>query len=66
MIDQTNIAESRQQSRTIGLMTFLNQITLFLIGLSFSLQIERGQIVSWFGVLGIIIMPQVLNLLGFS
>jgi len=46
MIDQTNIAESRQQSRTIGLMTFLNQITLFLIGLSFSLQIERGQIVS--------------------
>ena len=40
-----------QWSRTIGLMTFLNHIAFFLMGLSFSLQIERRETVCWFGVL---------------
>jgi len=45
MIDQTNAAESGEQLRTIGLITFLNQIFLFLMEPSFSLQIGRGETV---------------------
>jgi len=46
MIDQTNVAESGEQSRTIGLMTFLNKISLFLMGPSFSLQMGRRETIS--------------------
>jgi len=35
MIDEANTVESEEQLRTIGLMTFLNQISLFLLGPSF-------------------------------
>ena len=44
MIDQPNTAKSEEQSQTIILMTFLNQIFLILIRLLFSFQIEEKKL----------------------
>jgi len=43
MIDESDTTKFEEQSQTIGLMTFLNKISLFLLGLSFSLQMGRGE-----------------------
>jgi len=50
MIDEANATESEKQSQTIGLMTFFNQISLFLLGSSFSLRGEQKivyDLMSW-------------------